>query len=108
MDAAAKQVATDVRLQLSDSDCWRSRLGADTHGLDPQHVALWGASSGGHLAAFAGATDSTRAFDPPGPELPLPRVRAVVSRSLSGELTPPWAPDSAFMVQERLTRGIVP
>ena len=41
---------------------WLRAHGAE-FGLDPERVAVGGASAGGHLAAMVGATGHTRAFD---------------------------------------------
>jgi acetyl esterase/lipase len=42
------------------------RAHAAEHGLDPDHIGVWGASAGGHLAALLGATGGTREFDQDG------------------------------------------
>jgi acetyl esterase/lipase len=39
------------------------RAHADTYGIDPDHVAVWGQSAGAYLAAMAGVTGNTTAFD---------------------------------------------
>src|SRR5512136_1929510 len=39
------------------------RAHASEYRLDPNHVAAWGASAGGHLAAMLGTTGDTREFD---------------------------------------------
>lgn len=39
------------------------RAHADEHGIDSDRIGVWGASSGGHLAALVGTTGETTAFD---------------------------------------------
>jgi acetyl esterase/lipase len=39
------------------------RAHADQYGVDARHVAVWGESAGGYLAAMAGVTGNTKAFD---------------------------------------------
>jgi acetyl esterase/lipase len=39
------------------------RKNADRFGIDSSRVAIWGESAGGYLAAMAGVTNHTRAFD---------------------------------------------
>ncbi|MBL8205484.1 MAG: alpha/beta hydrolase [Blastocatellia bacterium] len=39
------------------------RANAESFGLDPSRFGVWGASSGGHLAALLGVTGGTREFD---------------------------------------------
>ncbi len=39
------------------------RTHAAEHGLDPNRIAAWGASAGGHLAAMLGTTGDVREFD---------------------------------------------
>lgn len=39
------------------------RASAEKYSIDPSRIALLGASAGGHLAALAGASNSTREFD---------------------------------------------
>jgi acetyl esterase/lipase len=39
------------------------RANAKTYHLDPEHIAVWGASAGGHLAALVGVTGNVRDFD---------------------------------------------
>ena len=54
------------------------RAHAHEYRLDPNHIAAWGASAGGHLAAMLGTTGDTKEFDV-GANLDQPsRVQAVV------------------------------
>lgn len=39
------------------------RAHAKEYNLDPAHIGVWGASSGGHFVALLGATGATREFD---------------------------------------------
>jgi len=39
------------------------RANAKTHGLDPDHIGAWGASSGGHLVALLGTAGAVPEFD---------------------------------------------
>lgn len=39
------------------------RAHASDHGYDPDRIAAWGSSAGGHLVALLGATGDTREFD---------------------------------------------
>jgi acetyl esterase/lipase len=56
---------------------WLRAHAAEYH-LDPNHIAAWGSSAGGHLAAMLGTTGDTKEFDV-GLNLDQPsRVQAVV------------------------------
>jgi acetyl esterase/lipase len=39
------------------------RANANKYGIETQHVAVWGESAGGYLAAMVGVTSGTKAFD---------------------------------------------
>ncbi|HLF79782.1 MAG TPA: alpha/beta hydrolase [Dehalococcoidia bacterium] len=39
------------------------RAHADEHGIDPQHIGVWGGSAGGHLAALMGTSGSLAALE---------------------------------------------
>jgi acetyl esterase/lipase len=55
------------------------RRHAGEHGLDPERIAAWGASAGGHLAALLGVSAGVKELEGPGhdPEVST-RVQAVV------------------------------
>ncbi|MCX7603941.1 MAG: alpha/beta hydrolase [Bryobacteraceae bacterium] len=55
------------------------RRHADEYGLDPQRIAAWGASAGGHLAALLGVTAGVPELEGPeyDPRIPA-RVQAVI------------------------------
>lgn len=66
------------------------RANADTYGIDPERVGIWGDSAGGHLVGLAGVTCGVAAFapvveaprrgppPPPAPPPPSDCVQAVV------------------------------
>jgi acetyl esterase/lipase len=54
------------------------RANAKKHGLDPQHVGVWGASAGGHLVALLGTTADLKELDVGGNKDQSSRVQAVV------------------------------
>lgn len=52
---------------------------ADEYNLDPDRIAVWGASAGGHLASLVGVTGDTADFDGKNPPRISSAVQAVVS-----------------------------
>jgi len=64
-----------VRYRFADEAKWPAQLqdvktairwlrgNAQQYGIDPQRVAVWGESSGGHIAAMVGATCGIKEFD---------------------------------------------
>jgi acetyl esterase/lipase len=55
------------------------RANAKTYGLDPDHIGVWGASSGGHLAALLGTTGGVKDLEGTGGNAgQSSRVQAVV------------------------------
>ena len=65
---AARDVKTAIRFLREHEDRFH---------VDGRHVALWGDSAGGYLAALAGAARNVPAFEPPG-DGPATQVDAVV------------------------------
>jgi hypothetical protein len=67
--------------QLQNAQCAVRYLRAEAgkHNIDPQRIAVWGASAGGHLAALLGVVDEGAGFAPAGGhEEQSSRVQAVV------------------------------
>jgi acetyl esterase/lipase len=54
------------------------RANAKAYSIDPDHVAVWGQSAGGYLAAMAGVTGNVTAFDQSDDRGPSSSVQAVV------------------------------
>src|SRR5262249_2990270 len=55
------------------------RANAKMYGLDPEHIGVWGASSGGHLAALLGTTGGVKELEGKGGNAEQSsRVQAVV------------------------------
>jgi acetyl esterase/lipase len=73
--ASRGYVVFAVRYRLADEAKWPAQLvdvkaairwirgNASQYGVDPQRVAVWGESAGGHLAAMVGATCGIKEFD---------------------------------------------
>ena len=73
--ASRGYVVAAVRYRLADEAKWPAQLqdvktairwlrgNAEQYGIDPQRVAVWGESSGGHIAAMVGATCGIKEFD---------------------------------------------
>ncbi|MEA2574555.1 MAG: hypothetical protein QOH93_1853 [Chloroflexia bacterium] len=67
--------------QIQDAKCAVRylRASAKQYNLDPNRIAAWGSSAGGHLAALLGLTDASAGFDNSGQYLDQSsRVQAVV------------------------------
>ena len=67
--------------QIQDAKCGIRylRASARQYNLDPNRIAAWGSSAGGHLAALLGLTDASAGFDNSGQHLDQSsRVQAVV------------------------------
>jgi acetyl esterase/lipase len=67
--------------QIQDAKCAVRylRASARQYNLDPNRIAAWGSSAGGHLAALLGLTDASAGFDNSGQYLDQSsRVQAVV------------------------------
>jgi acetyl esterase/lipase len=56
------------------------RAHAEEYGIDPDHIALWGESAGGYLAAMAGVTGDVKTFDKGDNLDQSSRVQAVVDK----------------------------
>jgi acetyl esterase/lipase len=74
------------------------RARADTYGYDGQHIALSGASSGGHLAALAGVTADDKAMEGTLGDYPgtSSTVQAIVSWFGASDLTTILAQSTPF------------
>lgn len=78
------------------------RANAGKYGIDPDRVAVWGASAGAHLAAMSAFTGEDMEFDPPGMENAgeSDRVQAFVGwygpYELSSMFQQTTAPDSSI------------
>jgi acetyl esterase/lipase len=80
--------------QIHDVKCAirHFRAEADDYGLDPGRMGVWGASSGGHLAAMLGVTDASSGLEgDPGYQYQgwSSRVAAAVPIGGISDLTPP-------------------
>ena len=63
------------------------RAHAETYGIDPDHVAVWGQSAGGYLAAMAGVTSGVKGFDIGENLNQSSKVEAVVDEFGSSDMT---------------------
>jgi acetyl esterase/lipase len=73
--ASRGYVVAAVRYRLADEAKWPAQLedvkaairwlrgNAEQYGVDPQRLAVWGESAGGHIAAMVGATCGIKEFD---------------------------------------------
>lgn len=73
--ASAKYAGASIGYRLSDEAQWPSqihdckaairwiRANAKEHGLDPDRIAVWGTSAGGHLVAMLGVSDKVEELE---------------------------------------------
>jgi len=73
--ASRGYVVIPVRYRLADEAKWPAQLedvkaairwvrgNAEQYGVDPDHIAIWGESAGGHISAMVGATCGIKEFD---------------------------------------------
>ncbi len=66
---------------------------ADRYGIDPDRIALFGASAGGHLAMLTGMTNDTSRFDASRPSGETSGVKAIISLFAPTDLTIDPLPD---------------
>lgn len=73
------------------------RANADTLGIDPNRIGIWGGSAGGHLVSLMGTAGDNDGLEGPGLENYSSRPNAVVDQCGIEDLTNPWGNTSGLL-----------
>jgi len=74
------------------------RANADTLGIDPNRIGIWGGSAGGHLVSLMGTAGDNDGLEGPGLENYSSRPNAVVDQCGIEDLTNPWGNTSRTVI----------
>ena len=74
------------------------RANADTLGIDPNRIGIWGGSAGGHLVSLMGTAGDNDGLEGPGLENYSSRPNVVVDQCGIEDLTNPWGSTSRTVI----------